>query len=222
MDADTFSDPQVQKFMGDHFISTQVNAEKGEGIQIRKDYSISGYPTMIFVDSEGKEIDRIIGYRPPDVFLSKVDSVAKNLGTVPALEASVQTNPNDVAQWKRLAAKYEERGAYPEALKVWNTLAELDGGQTDLVAYKTTALKSRIDHSPDPLVDFIDTHPGNQYLKDAYSAALSLYRRAEKPEAEGDLYLNFVTYMEKQGLGSPGLWNGFAWRMTEINQHLDA
>ncbi|NOZ75185.1 MAG: hypothetical protein GXO90_07370, partial [FCB group bacterium] len=30
------------------------------------------------------------------------------------------------------------------------------------------------------------------------------------------------TYMEKQGLGSPGLWNGFAWRMTEINQHLDA
>ncbi|MFQ6614841.1 MAG: thioredoxin fold domain-containing protein, partial [Fidelibacterota bacterium] len=221
MDADTFSDPQVQKFMGDHFITTRVNAEKGEGIQIRKDYSISGYPTMIFVDSAGKEIDRIVGYRPPDIFLAKVDSVSRNQGTVPALEAALQVDPNQTGLWKRLAAKYEERGDYSSALGVWNTLSDLAGESSDLIDFKSTALQARIDHSPEPLVNFIANHPKNPYLKDAYTSALALYRRMEDSSAEGDLYLHYLFYMEQQGLGSPGLWNGFAWRMTEINQHLD-
>jgi len=207
--------------MRDHFISIQINAEKGEGINLKEQYAIPGYPTMIFLDSLGREIDRIIGYRPPEAFLAKVDSVSKNLGTVPALEIAVSKDPTNAKLWKRLAAKYEARGSYISASRVWDTLADLKLESPDLVAFKSTSLQAKNDKRPEPLVDFILENPDNPYLKDAYSAALSLYRKVDAPEAEGDLYLRYVTYMENQGLETPGLFNGFAWRMTEIQQHLE-
>lgn len=206
--------------MRDHFVVTRVNAEKGEGVDLKERYSVPGYPTMIFVDTQGREIDRLIGYRPPDAFLAKADSVSRNLGTVPFLEQAVAQDPNDGALWKRLAAKYEERGDYQRAHHVWESLAELGSQPQDLVEYKLLTLQARLDHDPAPLVRFVHDHPDHAYLPDIYNAGLSLFRRQDAPEEEGKFFLSFVNYMEKQGKGGPGLWNSFAWRMTEIEQNL--
>jgi len=43
--------------------------KKVEGPDLVKQYKIPGYPTLIFVNADGNEIDRIIGYRPVDEFL---------------------------------------------------------------------------------------------------------------------------------------------------------
>ena len=220
LDKDTYSDPKVRDYMGDHFTATRIDAEKGEGINLAAQYHISGYPTLVFVDKNGKEVDRIVGYLPPQPFLAKIDSVAKNIGTAAALESAVADDPNNSEIWKQLAKKYDERGDLKAELKVWDTLKELKTEDPEKVDYSMTELKARIDNSPKTLEKYIHDNPNSTYIAEAYSNALYMYRRMKEPVAEGNLYLDYVNTVEQKGDGNPNLWNAFAWRMTEIDQHL--
>jgi thiol:disulfide interchange protein len=67
LNADTFSQAKVQQFLLDKAISIKVDGDKEQDLV--KKYSVRGYPTLVFVDADGKEVGRIVGYRPPDLFL---------------------------------------------------------------------------------------------------------------------------------------------------------
>ncbi len=46
-----------------------VDGEKGEGIELARKYEISGYPSLIFIDSNGEFIAQTAGYRDPEQFV---------------------------------------------------------------------------------------------------------------------------------------------------------
>ena len=54
-----------QKLMGDYFnakfVCLKVDMEKGEGPQLHKQWGVRAYPTFLFFDAEGKEVNRIVG-----------------------------------------------------------------------------------------------------------------------------------------------------------------
>ena len=62
LEESTYTNPKVAKFLDD-LICVRVNAEKDTLISRR--YRIHGYPTVLFLQSNGEEIDRIVGYLPP-------------------------------------------------------------------------------------------------------------------------------------------------------------
>ena len=62
LDADTYSDKFVVKWADENLISLKIDAEKGEGIELTKKYNATGFPTILFTDSDGNEIDRIVGH----------------------------------------------------------------------------------------------------------------------------------------------------------------
>lgn len=64
--ANTFADPEVGKLFNSGFINVMVDGEKGEGIHLARKYKIRGYPTLIFIDSEGQLIAQTAGYRTPE------------------------------------------------------------------------------------------------------------------------------------------------------------
>ena len=64
--ANTFTDPEVGKLFNTGFINVLVDGEAGEGILLAGKYEIRGYPTLIFIDSDGKLIAQTAGYRTPD------------------------------------------------------------------------------------------------------------------------------------------------------------
>ena len=51
----------VGDYMNEAFVSTKFDAEKGEGIELAKKYAVKGYPTMLILDAEGKELGRLVG-----------------------------------------------------------------------------------------------------------------------------------------------------------------
>ena len=58
----TFTKPEVGDFYNKNFISYKVDAEVGEGPELAKKYRIKGYPTLVFINNEGKTvIDNAIG-----------------------------------------------------------------------------------------------------------------------------------------------------------------
>src|SRR5882757_6003051 len=46
----TFPNPQAGEFYNKHFISVKIDAEKGEGISLAKQYSVHAYPTLAFIN----------------------------------------------------------------------------------------------------------------------------------------------------------------------------
>jgi thiol:disulfide interchange protein len=63
MEEGTYPDPRVVSEMRD-FIAIKVDTQKR--IDIESKYGISYYPTVVFLDSKGKEISRHIGYLGPE------------------------------------------------------------------------------------------------------------------------------------------------------------
>jgi thiol:disulfide interchange protein len=69
LDAETYVDGQVVAAAGD-FVSLKLNADNERQVAAR--YNITGFPTILFVDSRGNELHRVVGYRPAQAFLGEM------------------------------------------------------------------------------------------------------------------------------------------------------
>jgi thioredoxin-related protein len=78
---DTFPSPEAQSALAKVVplsIKTQeVNGSPTQDNHFEKDYRVEGYPTLLILDANGKEIARQPGYLPPKPFAQWVGSHAK-------------------------------------------------------------------------------------------------------------------------------------------------
>lgn len=61
MSAKTFTQQQVGEYYNTHFINVKIDAEKGKGRDFAKKYNIRAYPTLFFISSDGKLIQKSEG-----------------------------------------------------------------------------------------------------------------------------------------------------------------
>lgn len=61
----TFPNEEVGEFYNANFINVAVDGEKGEGVELARKYNIQGYPSLIYIDSNGQLIAKTAGYRNP-------------------------------------------------------------------------------------------------------------------------------------------------------------
>ena len=106
LDADTFSDQKVIDFAKQNLISKKIDAEKGDGPKHKEKYRVRAYPTILFLDSQGTEIDRIVGYRPPEEFLSELNRIKKGENTISQILAKYEQNKHYYPAQIALAEKY--------------------------------------------------------------------------------------------------------------------
>jgi thioredoxin-related protein len=87
LDKDVYQDPTVQKAFAKNFAITKINAESStqhtvEGgkvmteEQIAEKWNVTGFPTLVFLDTTEKPVFAYIGYLPPDKFLKLLDFVS--------------------------------------------------------------------------------------------------------------------------------------------------
>lgn len=60
LDETTFSDPQVQQKLADNYVLAKIDADKYPETATK--YGIYGYPTLLFLNPDGHEKNRISGY----------------------------------------------------------------------------------------------------------------------------------------------------------------
>ena len=58
MDQNVFTHQETADVINEDFISYKVNAEKNNGLIISFNYDIIEYPTLLFLDSKGKILER--------------------------------------------------------------------------------------------------------------------------------------------------------------------
>lgn len=74
----TFPNAEVGAYYNSNFINVMVDGEKGEGEELARKFNIRGYPTMIFLSSDGDIITRTSGYRDPQELINLGKEVIEN------------------------------------------------------------------------------------------------------------------------------------------------
>jgi len=73
----------TQKDVGDYFngkfINVKMDMEKGEGPALSQVYPLEAYPTLLFIDGNGRVLKKVIGYQSPENLLSIGKSVKTSI-----------------------------------------------------------------------------------------------------------------------------------------------
>ena len=130
LDRMTFADPTVGEWARKHVVAAKVDAEKGEGRRLSQRYAIRAFPTILFLDGSGNELDRISGVFPPadfikagELILGGKTPIGEAIGKLtaswdPALAGSISAQlaqRNDLARLTPIARRAVEED--PELLE---------------------------------------------------------------------------------------------------------
>lgn len=85
MEEDVFTDKELGNYMNANYISYKVDAEKGNGVNLASIFKVSVYPTLLFLDTNGKVLERKEGAMYQTEFRDMADS---------AIQMATDTLPN--------------------------------------------------------------------------------------------------------------------------------
>jgi thiol:disulfide interchange protein len=75
MAANVFTDPAVGEYFNKNFVNLKIDMEKGEGVQLSQQYQVQYYPTLFFIDANGKIIKKLVGYQDAAGLLKEAASL---------------------------------------------------------------------------------------------------------------------------------------------------
>lgn len=72
----TFTDSEVGKVFNQRFINLKIDAEEdADGPMISKAYTVSAYPTLLFINGEGKLVRKLVGKQSKEKLLAAVAAI---------------------------------------------------------------------------------------------------------------------------------------------------
>ena len=87
LDATTWKDKAVRAWLTRHAISRKIDAEKQT--KLAEKYKIDAYPTILLLNANGKEIDRLVGFRDPKTFLREAKQALASFDSVARAKAKL-------------------------------------------------------------------------------------------------------------------------------------
>lgn len=122
LDAKVFTDAKVID-SSRKLISLKVNAEDGgPGQMFARKYGVNSYPTILFINGQGQEVDRIGGFLPAEDFASEMERIISGRDTFLSLEQGFQKGNLSMQQACTLANRYLEQSMSEKAGEVLKTV----------------------------------------------------------------------------------------------------
>ena len=168
LDKKVYTVSEVAEFANTNQINWKIDAEKGEGIELAKKFGVSGFPTVLYVNASGEEIDRIVGYFPAKEFLPLMKDYAAGKNTMKSLKATLSTNPDDIEANFRVGKKTADAGNMDEAKKYFEKVLTLDPGNKSGWADDAELYLAQIKNTPAAIEAFINKYPESDLTKQAY------------------------------------------------------
>ncbi|NNE28748.1 MAG: thioredoxin family protein [Saprospiraceae bacterium] len=135
MDKKVFPDTRVADFFNSNFVNAKIDMEKGEGVGIAKNYSISAYPSLLFIDGNGKMVHSAVGYHSSDQILDLASAAMDDSNNLLGLEKRFQEGERDpefLLKYTRHLAELMNQShlpvaeAYMEGQDDWTSSDHLD------------------------------------------------------------------------------------------------
>ncbi len=126
LDQQTYSDDRVGQIADAKFISLKIDAEHGEGIALAKANKVQGYPTIVFFEAEGAEIDRVVGFEDAARFARSLEQAASGGSKAVIDEIEKSKTVTDPAKWMMAATYYQQRHHIDQALSAYDRVIQYD------------------------------------------------------------------------------------------------
>lgn len=97
MSKDVFPQEVVGTYMNANFVSIKMDMEKGEGIDLVKKYDIKGFPTLLFLDTNGKVLHCAVGGLLADPFIEQAKIAYDPTKQLSYLEKQYKDGNRDLA-----------------------------------------------------------------------------------------------------------------------------
>ncbi len=119
LDTNLFASVEGTEFFTNEMVLAKINAEVDT--MVAQQYDVSGYPTMVLVDKQGNEVDRIVGFMPRDDYIAEMVNYSKGIGTLDDLLSQAEGSDDRMLMY-RIADKYKYRGGDVEATEWFNRI----------------------------------------------------------------------------------------------------
>ena len=70
LESETFMNPDVQNKIAENYIPVKIDGDTNPELCSR--YNVLGFPTIVIIDSNEKELDSIVGFYQPSEFLNRI------------------------------------------------------------------------------------------------------------------------------------------------------
>jgi hypothetical protein len=88
MAANTFPDPEVGKLFNEHFISMKIDMEKEMGLEFRKKFPVSAYPTLFFIDYDEEVVNNSVGSKMTAYLIALDQSITAKYDKITKFEGA--------------------------------------------------------------------------------------------------------------------------------------
>lgn len=113
LERETFPSSAVAAALGPT-LCARLDAEQGDGAALVRRFAVRAYPTVLFLDAAGEEVDRVTGFLPAPRFAAEVTRIRAGDGTRKALRIAHERDPASGAAavaYARKLARAGETGA---------------------------------------------------------------------------------------------------------------
>jgi thiol-disulfide isomerase/thioredoxin len=115
LDKNTWTDAAVIELLQQKTVALRIDAEKEAALSKR--YKIEAYPSVLLINPDGTELDRLVGYRDPKTFLADFNAAIGGKDSVSrAREKLTAAGTNDPSARMQYGAALAQKGEDAEAL----------------------------------------------------------------------------------------------------------
>jgi tetratricopeptide (TPR) repeat protein len=164
LEATVFRDPAFVN-LAQHFVPVQVDGDRERGLVGL--YRVSGYPTTVLLSRSGKELGRIVGYKPAGQFTGAMRAALDRREPLAEVEADAAANPRSAEAQYALADVLLAVGEYERARAAFSRVLDLEpeGGELRDDAQLDLALTYLFNYdgpsSMPILEEYLDRYPGS-------------------------------------------------------------
>ncbi|MBI4605146.1 MAG: thioredoxin family protein [Planctomycetes bacterium] len=116
LDRETYSDERVIRKVRERFLAVKVDVDVEP--ELAKKHRIEGLPTIVVLSPSGEELQRIQGFRAPELFLKDLDRSAESSASLAKLKDLAAKDPRDSAAQRAYARALFAAGNAGGAVKV--------------------------------------------------------------------------------------------------------
>ena len=198
----------------------KYNANEEIGKQYFKQYNCRGVPHLLFVDSEGNEVDRIIGFLPPTEYLLRISDIAQKRNTLYDYLDRYKKGEKSADIIAGIATKYEDRKEDGKAAEFYSILIKnypdpsseyYRNGKFFMATHDFT------NGNENALKKYVTNNPESPFHFNAYRKMVYHYANTEQLEKELETYSEMLVLFPDD----PSALNSYAWRMAEIETNLE-
>lgn len=164
---DIFPLATVGEVYNKNFINLKLDAEK-EGQAVAKQYNVTGYPTLLYLDTNGKVLLKDTAFKPEDTFLDMANTAISSVNSEYSLENLKDMFPNklnDEQFLKMYIRKMREFGQEAtEGIDAWlRVQTEMEESSPEMLDYVMHNVRN-----------FIVGGKGEQIINENYDAFLKI------------------------------------------------